>query len=236
MTNHTKGNILFFQNSILPADGGVPRVTDIITKALGRRGYKSSFIFYDKDNNDYEAGIKLKVTIQKPYHEFEQEILDFIAKGNFNFFICQNAYAGAFIRIYKKIRSLYPAIPFYCFLHASPDYWQLSYRTKITTPYKFYSSTLKSVLKRIIYPFYNPYIRETSALYAICDKFVLLSDSFKEAFTALYVKDKGKSKLVTIPNPLTFETSLAPGELQQKDKVVLMVSRLTEGQKKYLLH
>ncbi|MEO6316829.1 MAG: glycosyltransferase [Chitinophagaceae bacterium] len=232
MTNPKKGNILFFQNSILPADGGVPRVTDIISKELGSRGYTSSFVFYDKDNSAYPANSKLQVTLQQPYHELEEQVLAFVAKGNFSFFICQNAYAGVFRKLYKKLRLLYPAVPFYCFLHASPDYWQLTYRARVAPGYKFFSSSIKRILKKIIYPFYNPYIRETSALYAICDKFVLLSDSFKPSFSRLYGTDKLNSKLVAIPNPLTFEPGVLTDRPQQKDKIVLMVSRLSEGQKR----
>ncbi len=231
MDNIPQANLLFFQNSILPDAGGVPRVTDIISRELTGRGYSCYYIFYEKDNPDYSVDSKLKVSLQQPYRAFEDQILQFVTVNNINIFICQNAYAGYFIRVYGKIRSLYPALRFFCFLHASPDYWQQTSRQAINfTGTKFLMEKGKKWLKQIIYPFYNPYVRQTAALYKLCDKFVLLSDSFKPAFTRLYITNRLNNKLVTIPNPLTFDHQEVA--ILQKKKVVLMVSRLAEVQKK----
>lgn len=233
MRKTAQKNILFFQNSILPANGGVPRVSDIIATQLTSRGYKCYFVYYDKDNAAYADDIKLKVNFKGNYQHFEAAVLQFIKKNDIDVFVCQNTYFTSFIRLFKQIRLLYPAQLFLCFLHASPDYWQLTYKTRYDwfSP-KFLTNTLKKTVKKIIYPFYNPYIATTAALYQICDRFILLSDSFKQPFIKLYGTPGVNSKLLTIPNPLTFDSYITPDELAGKQKVVLIISRLDESQKK----
>jgi glycosyltransferase involved in cell wall biosynthesis len=226
-------NILFFQNSILPANGGVPRVSDIIATELNKRGNNCYFIYYDKDNDAYADDIKLKVNFKDNYQRFEDQILHFIEAKNIDVFVCQNTYFKSYISLFKQIRLLYPAKKFLCFLHASPDYWQLTYQTKFewSAP-GFLVNTIKKWTKKIVFSFYNPYIRSTKALYDLCDRFILLSDSFKEPFKKLYDTSKIDSKLCTIPNPLTFADYITSEELSAKERVVLIISRLDESQKK----
>jgi glycosyltransferase involved in cell wall biosynthesis len=232
----TGKNLLFFQNSILPANGGVPRVSDIITSELTKRGYKCFFVYYDKDNALYADDIKLKVNFNGNYKTFEELVLRFVKENEIDVFLCQNTYFMPFIRLFKQIRLRYPSNLFLCFLHASPDYWQSSFKTRYTlSSPNFLSNTIKNIAKKVIFPFYNPYITTTKALYEICDKFILLSDSFKESFEKIYSVEKTNSKLFTIPNPLTFSDYITRDEIILKQKKVLIISRLDESQKKISL-
>jgi glycosyltransferase involved in cell wall biosynthesis len=233
MDNIAPKNILFFQNSILPANGGVPRVSDIIATELIIRGHECFFVYYDKDNELYTSDIKLKVNFKGNYQHFEQEVVQFIEESDIDVFVCQNTYFQPFIKLFKKIRQLYPSKLFLCFLHASPDYWQLTYQTKFerTSP-GFFINTLKSWIKKVVFSVSNPYIKTTIALYNICDRFVLLSESFKKAFVEIYGISDNAQKLVSIPNPLTFADYITADALAAKEKVVLVISRLDESQKK----
>jgi glycosyltransferase involved in cell wall biosynthesis len=226
-------NILFFQRSCSPADGGVPRVTDIISKELTSRGYRCFFVYDSNENPLYADESKLKISLNDSYAVQEELTLDFIIQNQINVFVCQNTYLPNYIKLFQKIRKLYPAHPFYTFLHASPDYWQSSFRTPNRKPsVKSLKEVAKTFLKKIIYPFYNPYISSTSALYQLSDKFVLLSDSFIDSFREIYAVIEKDHKLTSIPNPLTFAKSISQAQLLSKEKIVLIVSRLEEDQKK----
>lgn len=228
-----KKNILFLQNSILPANGGVPRVSDIIAKELTRRGHHCYFVFYDKDNDLYPDENKLKVDLNGDYHTLESSIMQLIADKQINVLLCQNTYFTPFIRVIRQVRKVFPSIDFFCFLHASPDYWQFSSREKNNLTFRrFFMNTAKKVAKTIVFKFHNPYIKTTTALYELCDKFILLSESFKESFLEVYGIEKANNKLLAIPNPLTFADSLLPAEINSKEKIVLIISRLEESQKK----
>jgi glycosyltransferase involved in cell wall biosynthesis len=226
-------NILFFQSSCSPADGGVPRVTDIISKELATRGYGSFYAYYLNDNPLYADETKLKINLNDPYSIQKETVLNFIHRNQINVFVCQNTYLPNFIRLFQKIRKQYPESPFYTFLHASPDYWQSSFRSPGQKPsVKSLKEVAKNLVKKVIYPFYNPYIRSTSALYQLSDKFVLLSDSFIDSFREIYSVNEKYHKLTSIPNPLTFAKSISQSQLLSKEKIVLIVSRLSEDQKK----
>jgi glycosyltransferase involved in cell wall biosynthesis len=233
MSEAVNRNILFFQNSILPADGGVARVSDIISREFVRRGNKCYFVFYAKDNESYPQQLKLKADLKKPAKQLEDDVVQFIKDNNVNVFICQNTYSPAFITLFKRLRQLYPTYPFLCFLHASPDYWRLTYNAKADpSKHKYLLNIAKKTLKKIVFPFYNPYIKTTRELYNICDKFILLSNSFKKPFLEIYNIPETANKLLTIPNPLTYSDYISTQQLAEKERIVLIVSRLDESQKK----
>ena len=87
---------------------------------------------------------------------------------------------------------------------------------------------LKYYIYRCIYG-ENWFVRERKKMYDICDKFVLLSESFLEDF-ALRYHLKDRKKLVAIPNPLPFDENQYVA-MSQKQKIVLIVCRLFETQK-----
>ena len=226
-------NILFFQNSILPANGGVPRVSDIISKELTKRGYNCYFVYYDKDNAQYPEEFKLKVDLKGSYETFEFAILKFVKEKSINAIVCQNTYFYSYIRVFKQIKKMFPPVQLFCFLHASPDYWQFSSREKIALSSKrLLLSIVKKISKKVVFSFYNPYVKTTSALYNLSDKFVLLSDSFTDPFLKIYGFKEANNKLFTIPNPLTFNNFSSDLEIRTKQKTVIIVSRLEESQKK----
>jgi glycosyltransferase involved in cell wall biosynthesis len=226
-------NILFFQNSILPENGGVPRVSDIITKELIKRGYNCYFVFYDKDNALYSDEFKLKVDLKGNYENFEFAILKFVKEKSIKIIVCQNTYFSSYIRVFKQIKKMFPPVQLFCFLHASPDYWQFSSKEKIALSSKrFIINIFKKIAKKVVFSFYNPYVKTTSALYNLSDKFVLLSESFTDSFLKIYGFEEANNKLFTIPNPLTFNDFSSDVEIGIKQKTVIIVSRLEETQKK----
>lgn len=224
-------NILFFQRSVSLLDGGVPRVTDVISKELISRGYNCYFVYYQNDNDKYPADIKLRLDLDASFVTIKKAIIHFIILNKIDVVVCQNADSFRFIRIYRVLRLKFPKILFLRFLHASPDYWKMS-SVLVNKPIlrQFYS--LKSVVRNLIYSAYHPYISKTRSLYNIFDTFILLSDTFRDKFVALYLHRTSSTKLATIPNPLTFDSVDCSSPSFKSDRVVLIVSRLEENQKR----
>ncbi|MBC6111855.1 glycosyltransferase [Pedobacter sp. CCM 8938] len=225
-------NIVFFQNSISLDDGGVPRVTDIISKELSSRGCVCYFIYIEGDNVGCSSELKLKVNLKLSFSVNEQLIRSFIELNKIDLIVCQNTYSSFFLKFFKKLRLKSPSIQLVCFLHASPDYWKAYQLNSANSSNK---EKIKTVIKNLIYPFYNPYVKSTSTLYKLCDKFFLLSNSFKNSFTELYVDDAKPDKIFTLANPLTFKEYITKDELHKKDNIVVIISRLKEDQKKISL-
>lgn len=212
--------------------GGVPRVSDIISKELNHRAYQCFYVFYEIDNPLYSNSIKLKVDLTGTYQKFETEVLLFIHKNNIKIIIGQEVYHPYYVKAFKKIKHLYPSIFFGFFLHANPDFWQIKFLPRKSYSLNFYREFFKNIIKTIIYPFYNPYKKVYNTIYNLCDKFVLLSDSYKETYLRLYTSNTSDNKLFVIHNPSTFITAIQDDLLLNKKNEVLIVSRLVEQQKK----
>jgi len=224
-------NVLFFQESISPDDGGVPRVTNVLSRQLESRGYRCFFVFSSADNSDYDAPAKLSIDVHDP--ATAQRIIEFIRSQDIDILICQNAYHNVFIAAFKQIRVSFPQLPFVCFLHASPTYWKAVHRpVREMFQYKFWIHTVKNIGKTLLFPIRNPYVSSYRSLYNISDKFVLLSESFKKPFRDICGIVSDRDKLLVIPNPLSFDVFVTPGDIKAKEKIVLIVSRLDEDQKR----
>ncbi|TLV03226.1 glycosyltransferase [Dyadobacter luticola] len=235
MKNGSK-NILFLQHSILPEDGGVPRVTDLISKELTRRGHQCFYLFYLTDNPDYSKRQKLKVSLNEPYEQFEDQVFQFVRKNNIDVFIAQHTILPHFLQLFESLKEAYPKSPILFFLHSNPDYWKIQNPThiRLSDP-GFYLHLAKNAVKAAVYPFHNPYKIRFRRVYNSVDQFVLLSNNYREQFISLYdIQDEG-AKLLSIPNPLTFYPGQVEVNLSKKKNIVLIVSRLLEDHKQISL-
>lgn len=228
-------NILFVQNSISIADGGVPRVSDIVCQELRKRSHQCFFCFHGNDNPAYPAAYKLRLSL-KSRQAAQDQLVKFIMLNDIDIIICQNAYSNTYINLFRAIKKDFPSIKLYTFLHASPNYW-LNYNLKEDSfdAKSDYKTKLKNKLKSFIYPIYNPYLLQTKRLYQLSDQFFLLSESFKESFQKIYLHNQDSRKLKTLTNPTTYPFYAEHDSISGKEKTVLIVSRLKEDQKKISL-
>jgi len=98
---------------------------------------------------------------------------------------------------------------------------------------------LVSLIKLLSYPAFKPVMDcRFRALYKVaydlCDKIVLLSDSYMEGFCR-YGHIGGREKFCAIPNSLSFSETYSADEICHKSKEVLIVTRFDETQKRISL-
>lgn len=101
------------------------------------------------------------------------------------------------------------------------------------------ANRMKSLVKVLIYPFFKPYMDASfhklyKVAYSLCDKVVLLSPEYADGFCK-FGNIGDKTKFVSIPNAVSFDESISIDELKNKQKTVLIVTRLDEVQKRISL-
>lgn len=99
-----------------------------------------------------------------------------------------------------------------------------------------FDDSIKGFMKGIIRPLWNLYHRCTLRIcyrntYNAADRVVLLSEQLISPFIS-YGKFKDTCKFMVIPNMLSFTSFCNPHEVQKKEKIVLVVSRLEEKPKR----
>ena len=68
-------------------------------------------------------------------------------------------------------------------------------------------------------------------MYRCSDKLILLSSSFSNEWAAV-LKENDIPKAISIPNMVSYNEYFKAEDIQQKEKIALVVARLDEGQKK----
>lgn len=212
-------NILYIEQSINPCLGGIEKVTNIISTELEKYGHNCFFLFNKEDYDKVPDQKKIKISYKEEYNTLYNKINDFTKRNKINVIIFQDISHKYIYRIFKQIKNEHKSIQLiYCF-HVSPDYWKFF-------KFKWDINNLKQIIKKCLG--INPYIRSIQNMYALVDKFVLLSESFFSDFQYIY-KIKDTSKLKAISNPLAFpEELIIP---HKKENTILIVSRFCERQK-----
>lgn len=75
-------------------------------------------------------------------------------------------------------------------------------------------------------------IRRVKSFFPHVDKYVFLSPSFLLQYKKFAKYSDEKQLLVAIPNPLVYTEEILPNDLKSKEKTVLLVGRMVEGQKR----
>lgn len=221
-------NVLILERELNPVGGGVQRVSYILGEEFGRRNIEVhySYVVSDSDTKQIPNSNKIKLRDLSDENYLYDELKDYCADKNISIIINQNVYSKALINVFSKLRNNTSVKVIQC-LHANPDQ-TLNKNLFSLTPFKQYVTDLIKTIIRKIYP--NKYVRQLIDTYNSCDKYVLLSQYYIPVFQKVTRIDDNLKKLSGINNPCTFdETDL---KKSIKDNIILMVGRLSEGQKR----
>lgn len=214
--NKSKIKILFLESSLDPYRGGIQRVTDIIARNLEKTGkYECYFAYWLVDYKEISDNRKLKIDVKWSDRRKKRTFLDFVEKNKINVFVNQHIFSNYIISLYSVLHD--KGVKIISCYHQSPFY-------KLHTKRNIKGS-IKEIIKNLKYG------KSTDAkIYEMTDRFVLLSSSFFDDFCKEH-HIVNREKLEAIPNPLSFDSSLPVSLLKEKEKIVLIVTRLEDTQK-----
>lgn len=222
-------NILFIETSINPSLGGVERATWNVSTWLKQHGYSCYYAYYIDSQHEVAEEYCLKYELSWKEDYFVDKMLSFIIEQNIDIVISQGIITWPVWALFKKLRKL-GIKRIFCY-HTAP--------TIITeTKNNLFRFILRSICRhfpchsffqklrgRFIYELGSAY--SYRQLYDNVDCFVLLSESFKgEMMQKLHLSIG--TKIQAIPNPLTFEHNLSDNSIYEKEKIVLIVARLSD--------
>lgn len=210
-------NILFIAYSPLSTyAGGVQRVTSILSRELHKRRHNIYYLCGVKkqvqqdDIENYPISIYMDKDLATPYDKASLSLYHkYLTEFNIDIVILQYPIFGKSSFFLKNTPKNIPLIS--CF-HSQPFH-----QTK--------TKSLKDIAKNILRIQKERYLFNQALKHST--KLCLLSDKFLVRFPQK-LKTKYQDKLIAINNPNTFP---AEQSLSQKDSWILLVSRLSEGEK-----
>ena len=233
-------NILFINNlPFNPTLGGIERVTDILAKALIKKGYNIHYLCgYIKDNKTLDYNFPTKMNTLPEENLFFSDInrkyfTDYIHDNKIDIIINQkglDSYLNKSLEIsnIKKITVI----------HSKPKaYLQLYCKVTINKPQSF-KDLFKIFIKIIAYPIL--YIRnkqlgekylnkQYNEIVEKSDAIVLLSSRYIKEFLSCKIKNI-KIPIIGIANPNAYTNVTL--NFEKKEKIILYVGRLNTFAKK----
>lgn len=220
-------SLAFMCNNISPSAGGTERVTRFVADRLVVEGYKCFYIYSQIDDSSIESGKKMRINQRGDKEYLKKALYGFVKDNSIDVLIVVN-------QIYQttKYQSVYnylkteTNVKIVGCLHAAPDNWKKEDKLSLVLPKIF----VKSRLKRYLCYLYNRNAQKSVGMYAVSDRFLLLSDRYFPVFCkTFHIDDSRSHKLIAIPNPCPFRDKYN-GE--KRKNVVLIVSRMAEIQKR----
>lgn len=229
-------NILFYQRGLSPIGGGVERVTYNISKELRRRGFNIYVSYWYKERKDsviFDSCYAKMVCVPLVSKSAICKLLDFVIENKIDVIINQCAEN---INITKSLYCIKKRvnIKLYSFLHLCPT---SSRDGSHYSDFRFPSLVLRSFVKRFMLFFFQYDKRRLRFAYKFSDKLVLLSARFKNDVISLIGTESMNDmddKLCFIPNCCSFVNVYNPKNLDRKQKILLVVCRMVENNKRVL--
>lgn len=214
-------NILFVQNDLNPSSGGIARVTSLLSNWLRRQGHNVYYLYYLSDNPEIEPQYKHKYELTMDDKQMYNQVAGFVKgiPGGVDFVINQALFFNSFRKAFARLRKECGFKMVAC-LHCKPSAMIQPSPTGIV-------GMLKEIARKISGRTVKQVV---SAMCKQADKFVLLSESFRDEMH----KDFGIKNFDNIcanPNPLTFEGFATDDQIAKKQHTVLIVARLHEEAK-----
>lgn len=232
-------NVCFYtSNEVSPTLGGTERITCSIATGLTKYHGIHCFSIY---TNSLQSGFdpyvfEAKMHIRGRGKQFSNEVEGFVHRHHIDVMINQ----GDFGRTKTFARIMHAQLGgCSLFVHHFKPGWEFHFISLKGSIHAFAKHrNIRTLSKLICYPLlklrhilFLP--RNYRTAYEVSDKVILLSDGFRPEYKRLAGITE-ETKFATIPNCLSFDTSLISDCLKQKEKIVLIVSRLEEKQKRIL--
>lgn len=218
-------NILFVERKLNPTGGGVQRVSYTLGEKFRVEGYHVWYAFYmlNTDTQEIPEELKLRYSVSESFDVTYQLFRSFIIGHDIDTLIVQNVYFKKFCSVYERLK-LELGINIITCLHENPDRYINKDKWGLTLP-KVYLRNKLMVFKEFILG--NRSLAEMKRVYALSDKYVLLSERFIPIWKNV-CKTMEADKLVGINNPC----SLEPVGIYHKENILLVVGRMEENQKR----
>lgn len=228
-------NILFLTRfAVSPLRGGTERVTYTVASGLMSLYDHKCFSAYFYNNTTLESsGFVDQIKLRRYY--FNNQLQSFIIKNNIHWIIMQGEFGlTSYIRkVVKNTQCKIIAVH-----HFAPG-WEVEIYSFRNIVKVLITGTAKEKQTNFIRMLFYPYFklktklapRSYRKMYQNAHKVILLSNRFISQFL-FYSHLKDSSKINVIPNVLSFDKFISHSELSNKNKTVLIVSRLDENQKR----
>ena len=228
-------NICFYTAfEISPIQGGTERITYTIAKNLKDiYGWKCYSVFSAKSRTGKVSDIfDGSVLIANPSRD-KNQLKSILLQWEINVFINQGAFylSKMLAEILQSVGSKY------VFCHHFEPGWEVNFLSFLSSITKWRENkSLNNFVKIWLYPYYkfrNRRIlpKQYEQTYQVADKVVLLSRRFIPQFVK-YGSIKDNQNFIVIHNSLSFESFYNVTKLNEKEKMVLIVSRMDETQKR----
>lgn len=240
-TSVIKNILVIMHGECCPNTGGIQRVSDILVNTMSANYGHNFYCLYRFDGPDDVARTKFEKTYRME-NITKEGVAEIINSNSIDIILNQELHWNS-----KTIRqaieiSERPDCKVLYALHIQPmsDAFASVRFKHILDHYKSCRS-LSGLIKLISYPLYRFHnIRYLRKMYGeaniYSDKVILLSQSFKEAWINYSIpQPHNKSKILSIPNPLSYTVSPEDIDLRDKRKRLLFVGRLSEAHKRVSL-
>lgn len=240
-------NILFYtEYNITPNSGGIERVTAILTDFFRRHfNWKVYSIYSAKSHHVWEI-TNTDGSIQLRLHDrfgLRRNVIanytnaaEYIINNKIDVIIIQSS-----MEVSKRLKKIlvkqnYKVGIITC-LHFTPG--TDVFLTKFSDVRKIAElnrQSLKAIIKALLSPIYNSLIigltkRGYRLAYRYSDKILVLSDTYKDMFRQ-FSGIEDKTKLLAMPNPLSFSENFKEEDWDNKQHTALVVGRLSEYEKR----
>lgn len=212
-------NIAFYWGNIpVPTFGGIDRVTLVLAKALKEKGFKVFCIYSGGGKNTLSKCFVDKFKYENPEGQYKT-LESYLLRNQIDIVINQR-YQDASIVKNLSLATKSHGIKLYTVFHSSPGFQFIIKEHGVRCILrKVYNEIF---LKRRMSIHYNEIANYS-------DKIVFLSKPYVQLFQKVYaIKKTDAKKFAVIPNPCTINS----GNIAEKEKIVLVVSRLEETPKK----
>lgn len=232
-------NIVFLNAfEVLPTKGGTERITYSLAKYLTNRyGFRCLSLYFVSDINKYidEGDNVFANTQQAPDNLTSKWLADYLIHNKVDVIINQVGFY--YIQLIRDAIGKGNCKYVQCY-HFAPG-WQNERLCLLWSQIK-QTQNIHSKLRLFAKILIFPILKKINTIklqksykkgYELSDATVLLSNRFNKDFVA-HSGISDSYKLFAINNMLSFETYISEKKILEKKKVVLVVSRLEEGQKR----
>jgi len=224
--------ILFIYDSpLIPEAGGTERATQLVMDELECRGHKCiGFLHFNQDNPDeYFLNGEQILTLSDFLNDNHVDVV--VNQIAFHFWLLKEFLAHGGNEWKERGGKIVS------FMHFDPK----PYSKPISSYFRDWSEkNLLGKIKRLALMLYLPFLerkiqktkdKSIRYIYSNSDCYVLMSQSYLEPIIQ-HLRDANANKLRVITNMLTFRNIADVGILENKEKIVLVVARLDEDQKR----